>query len=134
MIDIRNTTTHTPQVPWERIARAVLGVSYELSLILCSDSLARRINRESRKKTYAPNVLSFPLSEHEGEIVLNIRKAYREASQYNHSHTEHLIFLFIHGLLHLKGMDHGDTMENAERHFLKRFKNIYKHATHHHRD
>lgn len=134
MIDIRNTTAETPHIPWERISRAVLGASYELSLILCSDALARRINRESRKKTYSPNVLSFPLSKSEGEIVLNIRKAYREAMRYNHSPSEHLVFLFIHGLLHLKGMDHGDTMENAERHFLKRFKDTYKHATHHHRD
>ncbi len=134
MIDIRITTTDAPKLPWERIAHAVLGTSYELSLIICADTFARTVNRTSRKKTYAPNVLSFPLTDTEGEIVLNIRKAQREANKYNHTYTEHVVYLFIHGLLHLKGMDHGDTMENAEKHFLKRFKDTYKHATHHHRN
>lgn len=134
MLDTRTTITDTPHIPWEKIANAVLGSSYELSLILCGDTLARRVNRESRKKTYSPNVLSFPMTELDGEIVLNIRKAKREAAKYGHSYTEHVVYLFIHGLLHLKGMDHGDTMEHAEKHFLKRFKDTYKHATHHHRN
>jgi probable rRNA maturation factor len=134
MFDIRITTTDAPQIPWEKIAKAVLGTSYELSLIVCADTLARRVNKETRKKTYSPNVLSFPMTETEGEIVLNIRKAKREAAEYAHTYTEHVVYLFIHGLLHLKGMDHGDTMENAEKHFLKRFKDTYKHATHHHRN
>ena len=38
-----------------------------------------RSMRRRRKKDYPANVLSFPLSKHEGEIFLNVRKAEREA-------------------------------------------------------
>lgn len=135
MIDIRSTIKDTPSIPWEKIARAVLGSEYELSLVLCGDTLARNINKKSRKKTYSPNVLSFPMTPHEGEILLNLRKAAREAATYGHSRHTHILYLFIHGLLHLKGMDHGDTMEKSERHFLKRFsQTTTHHATHHNRN
>lgn len=33
----------------------------------------------------------------------------------------YLAFLFIHGLLHLRGMDHGDTMEDEERRIMQQF-------------
>ena len=33
----------------------------------------------------------------------------------------YIAFLFIHGLLHLKGHDHGDTMESLERRYVKQF-------------
>src|SRR3989338_5485677 len=84
---IETTTTvrgPLPRIPYEKLARDVLGSRYELSLVLCGDTLARRMNKTYRlpalklrragKKTYAPNVLSFPLARSEGEIFLNIRK------------------------------------------------------------
>jgi ssRNA-specific RNase YbeY (16S rRNA maturation enzyme) len=30
-------------------------------------------------------------------------------------------FLVIHGMLHLKGLEHGSTMETAERKYMKQF-------------
>lgn len=111
-VSIRNTTRGTlPRVPFERIAHEILGQRYDLSLVICGDALARRINIESRKKTYKPNVLSFPLDHHEGEIFLNIRKAEREARQLGITARERIAFLFIHGCLHLKGMDHTNDTE-----------------------
>ena len=32
-----------------------------------------------------------------------------------------LSYLFIHGLLHLRGEEHGDTMEREERRIMKKF-------------
>lgn len=110
-----------PALPYEHIAGAILGKRYALSLVLCGDTLARRINRISRKKTYAPNVLSFPLTDSEGEIFLNARKAQREARAEGSSWRARLAFLFIHGCLHLKGYKHGARMERLEREYIKRF-------------
>jgi probable rRNA maturation factor len=112
----------------------VLPKTYDLSILVCGDTLARSINKRSRNKTYAPNVLSFPLGTHEGEIMLNVRKAAREASKYDHTEREHVIFLFIHGLLHLKGLDHGATMERAERMYMKRVHEQLLHETYDHRN
>ncbi|HEY4522370.1 MAG TPA: rRNA maturation RNase YbeY, partial [Candidatus Paceibacterota bacterium] len=127
--------------PFEKIARAVLGENYELSLVVCGDALARRMNktyrlpaltrlratrgqelRRASKKTYAPNVLSFPITKYAGEIFLNIRSAEREAELYHTSLRARLALLYIHGLFHLKGLDHGKKMERLEHATLKRFK------------
>lgn len=109
-----------PALPFAEILRAVLP-NYSLSLVLCGDALARRMNREYRNKTYTPNVLSFPLSKTEGEIFLNVREAAREARRLKINLREHLAFLFIHGVLHLGGHRHGRTMENAEQALMRRF-------------
>ena len=122
MIDIRHTTRGSvPRIPFGDIARAILGESYELSLVVCGDDLARRMNATYRKKTYAPNVLSFPLSKSEGEIFLNIRKAAREAKQLDETLTRRLSYLFVHGCFHLKGLDHSDAMEKSEERIMRRF-------------
>lgn len=119
--DVRNTTRGVlPRILFDTITRAILGASYSLSLVLCSDTLARRLNREHRKKSYTPNVLSFPLSPLEGEIFLNIREAEREAFREGVSPATRIAYLFIHACLHLKGMNHGDAMDTEERRHMKK--------------
>lgn len=110
-----------PRIPFESIARHVLGASYQLSIVICGDTLARRINTSYRKKTYSPNVLSFELDKHEGEIFLNLRKTEREAHRYGVSVKQRLALLYVHGLFHLKGMDHSDRMERMEQQTLRKF-------------
>ena len=110
-----------PNVPFEKVARAILGARFELSLVICGDDLARRMNKKYRKKSYSPNVLSFPLSKDEGEIFLNVPKAKREARQFGVSLRERLALLFVHGCFHLKGLRHGRIMESKERRILRAF-------------
>ncbi len=127
MIDIQATVRRAPflkgarRIPYEHLAREVLGSRYELSLVICSDALAQRMNREYRKKSYAPNVLSFPLSTSEGEIFVNVRKAERDARAFGVGARERMALLFVHGLYHLKGMRHGSAMEKKEEALLRRF-------------
>lgn len=121
-IEIRNTTRGPlPRVPFEALARAILPKGHHLSLVVCADTLAQRINRTYRKKHYVPNVLSFPLGNSEGEIFLNVRTAEREAKKYGMTMRAWSTLLFIHGCLHLKGMRHGKRMESLEQKLLKRF-------------
>ncbi|MDP3965495.1 MAG: rRNA maturation RNase YbeY [bacterium] len=130
--EIRCTiSSRVPRIPFETIARDILSERYVLSLVLCGDTLTKRINRtyslpalklrQAGKKDYAPNVLSFPLGEYEGEIFLNVRKAEREARAADISARERIALLFVHGCLHLRGMKHGHKMEAEERKVLKRF-------------
>ena len=111
-----------PRLPFEKIAEQILGADYELSLVICGDSLAQRMNKEYRKKTYKPNVLSFSISKSEGEIFLNIQCAKREAKKYGATLQKRLALLFVHGCFHLKGLKHGTKMEAAERKALLRFR------------
>ena len=113
-LDIRRTVKGAPSAPFARIADGILGRRYQLSLVLCGDTLAQRMNAEHRQKTYKPNVLSFPLSETEGEIFLNLAKAGREARAEGITHSERVTYLFIHACLHLKGLPHGRRMDELE--------------------
>ncbi len=119
--DVRVTVRGpVPRVFFEKIAERILGPRYTLSLVICGDTLSRRLNTEYRRKTYKPNVLSFPLSKTEGEIILNIRKAAREARMEGVSLQKRIAFLFIHACLHLKGHDHSDEMDSLEQKHMRR--------------
>ncbi len=122
-IDIKTTIRGpVPRIPFVEMAEAVLGKNYELSLVICGDTLARRMNIEHRKKSYKPNVLSFPYSKHEGEIFLNVRCAARESKRGGISLQKRLALLYVHGLFHLKGLDHSDHMEAQEQKILHKFR------------
>jgi len=103
------------------MAEAILGNEFDLSLVLCGDTLAQQMNIRYRKKSYRPNVLSFPYAKNEGEIFLNIRCAEREAKRFGVSISDRLALLFVHGCFHLKGLKHGRIMEEHERRTLRRF-------------
>ena len=107
--------------PYQQILENILGKKYELSLVFIGPMRAATLNKNYRKKTYSPNVLSFPLSETTGEIYICPQVANKEAAKFSLSTNGYIAFLFIHGLLHLKGYDHGDTMERMERSHLKTF-------------
>ncbi len=121
-VEIRKTISGlVPPIPFEKMARAILGPRYTLSLVICGDELSRRMNKTYRKKTYIPNVLSFPLGKNDGEIFLNVRQAARETKAYGTTSPKHLARLFVHGCFHLKGLSHGRTMDSAEKRILRRF-------------
>ncbi len=110
-----------PSVPFVDIADNILPKKYELSVVLIGDNLGKKLNKKYKNRNYPTNVLSFPLDSDNGELFLNIRKAEREASKFNHSKNKHIIYLFIHGCLHLAGYEHGSIMEKLEQKYLKQF-------------
>jgi len=120
-LDIRRTVDDTVRLPFLELAEAALPRSYQLSLVICGDRLAQTMNTTYRKKTYRPNVLSFPLSKTDGEIFLNIRKATREARLMGIPLKDRLARLFVHGCVHLAGHDHGAAMDRLETRILQRF-------------
>jgi len=117
-----STVKSYPRLPYENIKNDILGKNYDLSLVFVGEARSARLNQEHRNKTYTPNVLSFPLSKTAGEIYITPSVAKREAKDYGHTYSTHIAFLFIHGLLHLKGLNHGPKMESLEEKFLKKFK------------
>ncbi len=111
-----------PSLPYAEMLSEVLGPSYELSLVFVGKARARAINKKTRRKSYAPNVLSFPLSKTSGEIYLCSAVAAKEADDYDLAPDAFVGKLFIHGLFHLKGMQHGSRMESQERRIGKKFR------------
>jgi probable rRNA maturation factor len=110
-----------PRVPFVAIKDKILGKDYELSLVFATKSLSKKLNNIHRGKNYPTNILSFPLDKKSGEIFIEPVKARLDAPEFDMNYTKFIKFLFIHGCLHLKGMQHSSTMDKAEKKFLKIF-------------
>lgn len=120
------TKKKVPKVPFSDIKNYILGTKYELSLVFVGDALSKKLNSTYHGKKGIANILSFPYSKKDGEIFIHLGKTEKEAKNFGHTYTEHLTFLVIHGLLHLKGMDHSAKMESEEQRILKHFNFIKK--------
>ncbi len=117
-------TTHKgalPTLPFEQIKNDILGAQYVVSLVFVGEKRARTLNTQYRNKTYVPNVLSFPIDKKVGEIFITPTIAAKEAQNFGLSERGYIGYLFIHGLLHLKGLDHGATMDKAEARYMKAY-------------
>ncbi len=110
-----------PTLPYAKMKEDILGKHYTLSLAFVGGVRAQRLNKAYRKKEYVPNVLSFPLDEHTGEVFITPTVARNEAHKFGMTPNGYIGFLFIHALLHLKGHDHGDTMEKAEKRYCSKY-------------
>ena len=115
----------------EEILRAadVVGKIYgvencELSITLTDDEHSHALNKKYRSVDRATDVLSFAFRESDepeiigadfeilGEIIISLEQAKIQAEEFGHTFKREIIFLEVHGLLHLLGYDH---MEEAER-------------------
>lgn len=120
--NITNTTkSKLPVFDFEKIKNAVLGKKYELSVIIIGKKEIQKLNKEYRDINKPTDILSFPLSDDFGEIYINPEMTKIEAKKFERDYDNFFAFLFIHGLVHLKGFDHGSTMENIEAQFRKKF-------------
>lgn len=111
----------TPRLSLKEIKNGILGPKYSLSLVFIGDTTSKKLNKKYRKINRPTNILSFPLSSNEGEILINLRKARDEAHLFDMSFRKFTAYLFIHGMLHLKGMQHGCTMNKKEIRLLRRY-------------
>jgi probable rRNA maturation factor len=110
-----NLKEKLPKHPYEAIKNRVLGPDYELSLVIVDEAEIQKLNRTYRSKDVPTDILSFLLSETVGEIFICPEATRSEAKKFDRDYENFVGFLFIHGLMHLKGYEHGSTMENNER-------------------
>lgn len=103
-----------PSLPFASMKVAVLGSDYNLSLVFTTRNEIRKLNRSYRSINKPTDILSFPLSKESGEIFINQEESKIEAKKFNREYKNFLAFLFIHGLVHLKGFTHGSRMEREE--------------------
>jgi probable rRNA maturation factor len=114
------------------VARAVLdgeGIpDYEISLAFVDDTTIHRLNKRYLDHDEPTDVLTFPYSSAgakklEGELVLGLEVAQRQAAERKHDVQAELALYVIHGLLHLCGFDDHSAddvsqMRARERHYL----------------
>lgn len=120
-LEIRNfTRSKAPAFPFAKALEAVLP-GWEMSLVFAGEVRAKNLNHQLRNKDYTPNVLSYASGKKSGEIIICPAIAKKQAPSYGLTYTSMVGFLFIHGMLHLKGLPHGATMDKREREILSRF-------------
>jgi len=107
---------------FEEIKNTVLGPKYELSLVFCTAKKIQELNKIYRNINKSTDILSFPLSKTSGEIFICKTETKKMAKEFDQTYENFLVFLYIHGLVHLKGYDHGPKMEKMEIKFRKQFK------------
>ena len=107
----------------EAVEKAVLvALTHEnaldrfVSVELTNDSVIHEYNREYRSVDRPTDVLSFPADEGGellsipdgflGDIMISIPRAEEQGKELGHSTEREIIFLTVHGLLHLLGYDH----------------------------
>lgn len=111
-------------------------------LSFIDDATIRGLNREYRGKDAATDVLSFsygaaaaghadPEEDIEGEILISLDTARRQAEAADHDLRQEVSVLVIHGLYHILGMDHEDdaeaeAMETAEAPYRQRIARYFR--------
>lgn len=107
------------------IKETILKKKYDLSVSFIGDTQMRKINKESRGLDSVTDILSFPLDEQSGEIFINLNYAEKKAKIFEISHEDYLSYLFVHGMIHLLGHDHGDKMDALEKKYTKKLHILY---------
>ena len=136
--ELVNSFKHTAPKIFDDIIAAHDSPPASVSLCLCDDVQMRQINRQHRQIDKTTNVLSFSaydMHSHRletgaptllGDIVISAETVTREAESFQIPVADHLMHLFVHGMLHLFGYDHIDDdmaeiMESLE---IKLLENI----------
>ncbi len=99
----------------------ILGKNYSLSLTFVGEDFIKSLNTKYRQKKVATDILSFPLSVDEGDIFICPKIAKIKSKEFKRTDKNFTAYLFIHGLVHLLGHDHGPKMEALETKFRKKF-------------
>lgn len=107
----------------------------ELSVTITGDRAIRRLNRDYLGKDRPTNVISFSLQEGEfggvsghllGDVVISADRAAEEAEQGGVSGYERLLFLLLHGILHLTGYDHERSGEAEAKRMARKEQQLWK--------
>ena len=92
----------------ERVAEKFLKIykkeKKEVSVVFISESAIQRLNKIYRRVNKTTDVLTFAGDKKFlGEILINFKQIKRQAKELGVSAKKELIFILVHGLLHLLG-------------------------------
>lgn len=116
----------------------ILGIIIlsELGLVLTNSEAIHQLNKKYRRKDAPTDVLAFYMFSqqdakatkfvappdgisHLGEIMISYPQAVYQAKRKKHDIEHELMILIIHGVLHLLGYDHEQSVEEEQRMLAK---------------
>ncbi|MBC7982025.1 rRNA maturation RNase YbeY [Candidatus Parcubacteria bacterium] len=126
-LNVSYTTKKAPKITGvflRMVKDTILGKKYDLSIYFVGQDKILSINKRYRKKDYVTDILSFHY-ENFGEMYICLDKVEQKAKLFNTTTENYLNYLFIHGMTHLLGHDHGDLMDKLEKKFTKKLNIFY---------
>lgn len=131
LIDSRQKLVKLDRAALRRDVRKILallgGGERELSLLFVDDEGIRKINRDYLRRDRPTNVIAFSLAEGDfgdvnpgvlGDVVVSVETAVREARSAGIAIEDAILYLILHGVLHLAGYDHEGPKGTARAHIL----------------
>ncbi len=119
IIDFQNTLNKISNEIYKNSDLINTNKINSVSIFFAGDERIIELNSRYRKINLPTNVLSFPsfIERNKeiflGDIIFSAETIFKEAKRDKKSFNNHLIHLFIHGILHLLGYDH-QTEDNAK--------------------
>lgn len=113
-----------------KIALDIIGLNFDpiISISLVNNDFIHQINKEYRNIDKETDVISFAFIDSEkdkntilrsgksyvlGDIYISVEKAITQAKEIGNTLQREILFLYVHGLLHLLGYDHMKKEEIA---------------------
>lgn len=100
-----------------------LATEVEVSISFVNNEIIQELNRNYRDLDSPTDVLSFPQDDADdfglavefprmlGDIIISTQRALEQAEEYGHGVEREIVYLVIHGFLHLVGYDHETKKE-----------------------
>ncbi len=141
VIELNNLTKEAvPQILLKKVAQSVLRQEKQkgarLSIVLLEKKRMLQLNRTYKKKNRVANVLSFPFNDVQavrgseepsgsrrgkpipelglGEVVLCPAEIRKNAKEYGISYTRAMVWMLIHGILHVLGYTHTQMVKKEK--------------------
>jgi probable rRNA maturation factor len=98
----------------------------EVGVVLCDDDFIQDLNKKYRGKDYVPNVLTFVYGEiakddfigdddnYLGDVYICKSQVKKGADELGVTLKDEFARLFVHGVLHLQGMEHDNDVKATE--------------------
>lgn len=132
MIEINNKTKSRININLvKRITDKFLLVNKkkdrDVSIAFIGDSKMKELNAIYRDRDRVTDILAFPDEDDDlGELIINYAQIKRQAKKFSNNTEEELVFILVHGLLHLIGYEDESEegkgeMEKLGKKFIKKY-------------
>lgn len=130
MVEINNTTRTKMD---EALVRRILSrlqeqfrlTKKDISVAFVGEVTMRRLNKQTRGNDRVTDILSLEGDDNElGELILCFSKIKKQGPQFGQTPKQELIFILVHGFLHLLGDD--DSTESGRLAMIAKGENLIK--------
>jgi probable rRNA maturation factor len=112
----------------KRAAKKILNAlgcdESEVSIVIVNDEEITRLNRQYFQRNRPTNVIAFPMASGDpaalnphllGDVVISAETAKRQSEAVGGKTEEEILFLMLHGILHLLGYDHEGSLDERRK-------------------